>query len=218
MLDLERISPEEFKKAEKIPVVVVLDDVRSEMNIGSVMRTADAFVISEIALCGITACPPSPEIHKTALGAENTVKWTYYNNVMEAVAQLRHKGYKICAIEQVHGSISLQHFIINPSEKYAIIFGNEVKGVAQQAVDAADCCIEIPQLGTKHSLNIANSAAILMWHLFALKLRRKTLHPRIGGVDDTSYRNMIHTGNLKAACIFLSLRHCKGHFLFRERK
>lgn len=167
MLDLERISPEEFKKAEKIPVVVVLDDVRSEMNIGSVMRTADAFVISEIALCGITACPPSPEIHKTALGAENTVKWTYYNNVMEAVAQLHHKGYKICAIEQVHGSISLQHFIINPSEKYAIIFGNEVKGVAQQAVDAADCCIEIPQLGTKHSLNIANSAAILMWHLFA---------------------------------------------------
>ena len=167
MLDLARISAEEFKAVEKIPVAVVLDDVRSEMNIGSVLRTADAFVIGHVALCGITACPPSPEIHKTALGAEDSVEWAYYNNVMEAVAQLRHKGYKICTIEQVHGSISLQQFMITPGEKYAIIFGNEVKGVSQEAVDASDCCIEIPQCGTKHSLNIANTAAIVMWHLFS---------------------------------------------------
>lgn len=166
MLDLGRITAEEFKAVEKIPVAVVLDDVRSEMNIGSVFRTADAFVIDHIALCGITATPPSAEIHKTALGAEDSVDWAHYETIGEAVAQLRHKGYKICTIEQVHGSISLQQFIAKPDEKYAIIFGNEVKGVSQEAVDASDCCIEIPQCGTKHSLNIANTAAIVMWHFF----------------------------------------------------
>ena len=166
MLDLARISAEEFKAVEKIPVAVVLDDVRSEMNIGSVLRTADAFVIGHVALCGITACPPSPEIHKTALGAENTVKWTYYNNVMEAVAQLRHKGYKICTIEQVHGSINLQQFMITPGEKYAIIFGNEVKGVKQEVIDASDYCIELPQCGTKHSLNVSITAGLVMWDFF----------------------------------------------------
>lgn len=166
MLDLHRITTEQFQQTEKIPVIVVLDDVRSEMNVGSVFRTADAFVIEGIALCGITGTPPMPEIHKTALGAEDSVTWKHYDTIMECVDDLRCKGYKICSIEQVHGSVSLEQFIINNDDKYAIIFGNEVKGVNQEAVDASDCCIEIPQCGTKHSLNIANTAAIVMWQFF----------------------------------------------------
>ena len=144
MLDLHRVSAEEFKQVEKIPVAVVLDDVRSEMNVGSVFRTADAFVIERIALCGITGKPPSHEIHKTALGAEDSVEWSYYSNALEAIELLRQHGYKICSIEQVHGSISLEQFPIKQGEKYAIVFGNEAK----------------------HSLNIACSAAITMWHFF----------------------------------------------------
>ena len=171
MLDLHRISAEEFKQVEKIPVAVVLDDVRSEMNVGSVFRTADAFVIERIALCGITATPPKHEIHKTALGAEDSVAWTYHKTALEAVEQLREQGYTICSIEQVHGSVSLEEFTIDPRKKYALVLGNEVKGVSQVVVDASDCCIEIPQLGTKHSLNMACSAAITMWHFFnALKV------------------------------------------------
>ena len=171
MLDLHRISTEEFKQVEKIPVAVVLDDVRSEMNVGSVFRTADAFVIERIALCGITGKPPSHEIHKTALGAEDSVEWSHFKTAIEAVEQLREQGYKICSIEQVHGSISLEDFPIDYQKKYAIVFGNEVKGVSQAVVDKSDCCIEIPQFGTKHSLNIACTAAIVMWHFFnALKL------------------------------------------------
>lgn len=166
MLDLHRISAEEFKRVEKIPVAVVLDDVRSEMNVGSVFRTADAFVIEQIALCGITGKPPSNEIHKTALGAEDSVTWSYHKTALEAVEQLQVQGYTICSIEQVHGSISLEQFPIEISKKYALVFGNEVKGVSQAVVDASDCCIEIPQHGTKHSLNIACSAAIVMWHFF----------------------------------------------------
>lgn len=170
MLDLHRISAEEFKQTNKIPVAVVLDDVRSEMNVGSVFRTADAFVIDRIALCGITATPPRHEIHKTALGAEDSVEWTYHKAALEAVEQLHEQGYTICAIEQVHGSVSLEEFPIEPGKKYALVFGNEVKGVSQAVVDKSDCCIEIPQFGTKHSLNIACSAAIVMWHFFnALK-------------------------------------------------
>lgn len=169
MLDLHRISAEEFKQVEKIPVAVVLDDVRSEMNVGSVFRTADAFVIERIALCGITGTPPSHEIHKTALGAEDSVAWTYHKNALEAVEQLREQGYTICSIEQVHGSIGLEEFSVERSKKYALVFGNEVKGVSQAVVDASDCCIEIPQHGTKHSLNIACSAAIVMWHFFNVR-------------------------------------------------
>ena len=169
MLDLHRISTEEFKQVEKIPVAVVLDDVRSEMNVGSVFRTADAFVIEHIALCGITGKPPSHEIHKTALGAEDSVAWTYHKNALEAVEQLREQGYTICSIEQVHGSIGLEEFSVERSKKYALVFGNEVKGVSQAVVDASDCCIEIPQQGTKHSLNIACSAAIVMWHFFNVR-------------------------------------------------
>ncbi len=166
MLELHRITAKQFHEAKKIPVTVVLDDMRSEMNVGSVFRTADAFIIKHIALCGITAVPPTPEIHKTALGAEDSVEWSYHHSVIDAIAKLRSEGYKICSIEQVHGSVSLEQFEIKVNKKYAIIFGNEVKGVNQQAVDASDCCIELPQLGTKHSLNIANTAAIVMWEFF----------------------------------------------------
>ncbi|MBQ1722254.1 MAG: TrmH family RNA methyltransferase, partial [Muribaculaceae bacterium] len=164
MIDLHRIDVDEFKKVEKLPVVVVLDDVRSEMNVGSIFRTADAFLVEKIMLCGITSTPPQPEIHKTALGAEESVEWQYYKDVNEAVVQLKAEGYTICSIEQVHGSISLEQFKVSAGGKYAIIFGNEVKGVSQAAVDVSDCCIEIPQCGTKHSLNISCSAAIVMWH------------------------------------------------------
>lgn len=170
MLELHRITCEEFKETEKIPLVVILDDIRSLNNIGSVFRTADAFVVEHIYLCGITATPPHPDIHKTALGAEESVDWTYCKDVCEAIDELRDKDYKICSIEQVQGSISLPQFIINPDEKYAVIFGNEVKGVKQEAVDKSDCCIEIPQCGTKHSLNVSITAGIVMWDFF------KSLH------------------------------------------
>lgn len=166
MLDLHRITAAQFKQVEKIPVTVVLDDVRSEMNVGSVFRTADAFIINRIALCGITAVPPMPEIHKTALGAEYSVEWKHYATALDAVQELRSEGYTICAIEQVHGSVSLEQFEIKRGVKYAIVFGNEVSGVSQAVVDASDYCIELPQCGTKHSLNIANTAAIVMWQFF----------------------------------------------------
>lgn len=166
MLDLHRVDADQYKDVEKIPLVLVLDNVRSEMNVGSVFRTADAFIIESVVLCGITSQPPRPEIHKTALGAEESVMWQYYENTLDAVNDLRCKGYKILSIEQVHGSTSLEKFFIKPGEKYAVVFGNEVKGVQQEVVDNSDGCIEIPQLGTKHSLNIANTASIVMWHIF----------------------------------------------------
>ena len=172
MIELQRISCEEFKTVQKIPLVVVLDDVRSLNNIGSIFRTADAFLIHHICLCGITATPPHPDIHKTALGAEESVDWVYYDDVCSAIDDLRSKGYKICSVEQVKGSVSLEQFIVSPNEKYALVLGNEVKGVEQQVVDASDYCIEIPQFGTKHSLNIANTAAIVMWNFFSeMKLK-----------------------------------------------
>lgn len=166
VMDLNRISCDEFKSVPKIPLVVILDDIRSLNNIGSIFRTADAFVVESIYLCGITACPPSIEIHKTALGAEESVEWKYYENVCDAINDIRCKGYKICAVEQVEGSISLPQFIINNCEKYAVILGNEVKGVKQEAVDMCDCCIELPQCGTKHSLNVSITAGIVMWDFF----------------------------------------------------
>ena len=166
MLELGRITAQEFKRTKKIPVVIILDDVRSEMNVGSIFRTADAFLIEKICLCGITATPPTPEIHKTALGAEDSVDWEYYPIVTDAIEALKRDGYTISAVEQVHNSESLAAFEAGQDKKYALIFGNEVKGVKQEAVDASDVCIEIPQHGTKHSLNIANSAAIVMWHFY----------------------------------------------------
>ena len=166
IIELNRVSCNEFKSVPKIPLVVILDNVRSLNNIGSIFRTADAFVIESIYLCGITACPPSIEIHKTALGAEESVEWHYFENVCEAIDHLRCKGYKICAIEQVKGSISLPQFVINSCEKYAVILGNEVKGVKQEAVDMSDYCIELPQYGTKQSLNVSITAGIVMWDFF----------------------------------------------------
>lgn len=166
MVELHRVGVEEYKKVEKLQVTVVLDNVRSEMNVGSVFRTADAFLIERVFLCGITPQPPKAEIHKTALGAEDSVAWQYYPTTLAAVDQLKNEGYTICSIEQVHDSVSLEKFIINKGQKIAIVLGNEVKGVSQEVVDASDLCVEIPQYGTKHSLNISCCAAIVMWHCF----------------------------------------------------
>ena len=166
MLELHRVGVEDYRKADKLPVTVVLDNVRSEMNVGSVFRTADAFLIEQICLCGITPCPPKPEIHKTALGAEESVEWQHYPTAMDAIFRLKSEGYTICAIEQVHDSVSLEKFNPQPGDKLAIILGNEVKGVSQEAVNASDMSVEIPQHGTKHSLNISCCAAIVMWHIY----------------------------------------------------
>ena len=164
--ELPRLSVGEFKEADKMPVVVVLDNVRSCNNVGSIFRTSDAFLVNKMLLCGITAAPPDKEIHKTALGAENTVSWEYFTTTEGAVENLKNDGYTIIAIEQVEGSIPLNDFIPDPTEKLALIFGNEVKGVQQEVVDLCDKTIEIPQFGTKHSFNIAVSAGIVLWDLF----------------------------------------------------
>lgn len=163
--ELSRLTVEGFKQADKMPIVVVLDQVRSSNNIGSVFRTSDALLIEKICLCGITATPPDKEIHKTALGAENSVVWSYYQTTEEAIEELRKDGYSIIAIEQVEGSIALNEFTPDPKEKLALIFGNEVKGVQQEVVNSCDKTIEIPQFGTKHSFNIAVSAGIVLWDL-----------------------------------------------------
>lgn len=161
--ELNRIDKEEFKKVEKLPLIVVLDNVRSLHNVGSVFRSSDAFRVESIYLCGITAVPPQPEIHKTALGAEETVEWKYFEHTQDAVHELKNDGVEVLAIEQVEGSIMLQDFIPESNKKYAIIFGNEVKGVQQEVVNMCDNCIEIPQFGTKHSLNVSVTAGILIW-------------------------------------------------------
>ncbi len=165
--ELDRKSIEDFKEARKTPIIIILDDIRSLNNIGSVFRTADAFLIEKIFLCGITAVPPNKEIHKTALGATETVEWQYCETVLEAIQLARNDGAIIAAIEQVEGSKSLENFEVEIGKKYALIFGNEVFGVSQEAVENSDFCIEIPQLGTKHSLNISVSAGIVIWDLFA---------------------------------------------------
>ena len=162
-IEIERISVEEFQQAEKTPLVVVLDNVRSMYNIGSVFRTADAFRIEEVLLCGITATPPSNEIHKTALGAEESVEWKYFNDTMDAVSYLKEKGYMLCSIEQCEGGVMLNEFQIEVGERYAVFMGNEVKGVQQCVIDECDKCIEIPQYGTKHSMNVSVTAGIVMW-------------------------------------------------------
>lgn len=166
MVELHRLGVEEYKQVEKLPVTLVLDNVRSEMNVGSVFRTADAFLIERICLCGITPQPPKPEIHKTALGAEESVSWQYYPTALAAIKQLKADGYTICSVEQVHDSVSLEKFVVNSGQKIAIVLGNEVKGVSQEVVDASDLCVEIPQHGTKHSLNISCCAAIVMWQVY----------------------------------------------------
>ncbi len=164
--ELERLDVDGFKKTSKIPLIVVLDNIRSLNNIGSVFRTSDAFVIEKIYLCGITAQPPHKEIHKTALGATESVTWEYTEDTLELVKKLKELNIKVASIEQADNSIMLQDFNIEPNEKYAVIFGNEVKGVQQEVVSASDYCIEIPQFGTKHSLNISVSCGVVLWDLF----------------------------------------------------
>ena len=163
-IEMQRLTVEEFREAEKLPLVVILDDVRSMHNVGSVFRTGDAFRIERVCLCGITSTPPSAEIHKTALGAEDSVVWQYYPSALEAVEALKVEGYEILSIEQAHGSTMLQDFTPLSGKKYAVVFGNEVKGVHQEVVDVSDGCLEIPQFGTKHSLNVSVTAGIVIWH------------------------------------------------------
>lgn len=166
ILELERLSSAQYSNVDKIPLVVVLDNVRSLNNIGSVFRTSDAFRVESILLCGITATPPHPDIHKTALGAEDSVKWQYYEDTLQAVDKLRSEGYIIYTIEQVENSISLENIRLDNTKKYAVILGNEVKGVQQEVVDKSDNCIEIPQFGTKHSLNVSVTAGLVIWDFF----------------------------------------------------
>ena len=167
--ELNRLTVDEFKQANKLPLAVILDEVRSLHNIGSVFRTSDAFLVERIYLCGITATPPHPEMHKTALGAEDTVDWKYVKHTLEAVEELHNEGYTVLAIEQVEGSTMLDELELEPDKKYAIVMGNEVKGVQQEVIDACDGCIEIPQYGTKHSLNVSVTTGIVLWE-FANKL------------------------------------------------
>jgi len=168
--ELNRKSITEFKTAEKTPFIIVLDNVRSLNNIGSVFRTSDALLVEAIYLCGITATPPHRDLHKTALGAEDSVAWKYFEKTEEAVADLKAKGFDVYSIEQADNSVSLPDFKVESNKKYAFVFGNEVKGVQQTIVDASESCIEIPQFGTKHSFNISVSCGIVLWDLFS-KLR-----------------------------------------------
>ena len=163
MDELNRLSVEDFKEADKFPYILILDDIRSMNNIGSVFRTADAFKVEKIYLCGITATPPHREIQKTALGADDTVTWEYVQDVLSLVKDLQKNGYQVAAVEQVEKSVSLLDFQPKKDEKYAFIFGNEVFGVNQSVVEQADFCLEIPQYGTKHSLNISVTAGVVAW-------------------------------------------------------
>jgi len=164
--ELDRLDAMKFRESQKIPVTIILDNVRSMNNIGSVFRTSDAFRVENIALCGITATPPHKEIHKTALGATESVEWKYYEHTREAVGACKKEGYLICSVEQVEGSILLEAFPVKQEGRYALVFGHEIRGVDQGIVDMSDHCIEIPQFGTKHSLNISVSAGIVIWEFF----------------------------------------------------
>ena len=163
--ELGRISVSEFKNTTKTPIIVVLDNIRSLNNIGSVFRTSDAFLVEKIYLCGITATPPHREIHKTALGATESVDWEYKEDTLSLVKALKSEGVTVASIEQVENSVMLDHFSFEPNKKLAIVFGNEVKGVQQEVVSESDYCIEIPQKGTKHSLNISVSCGVVLWDL-----------------------------------------------------
>ena len=163
-IEMKRLTAEEYREAEKVPLVVVLDDVRSMHNVGSVLRTADAFRLEAVWMCGITGTPPHPEIHKTALGAEDSVDWRYFGTATEAVEKLKEEGVEVLAVEQAEGSTMLQDFKPETSRRYAIVLGNEVKGVHQEVIDLCDGCLEIPQRGTKHSMNVSVAAGIVIYH------------------------------------------------------
>ena len=165
--ELNRASVSEFKEQEKLPVAVVLDNVRSMHNVGSIFRTCDGFAVEQVCLCGITGQPPHREIEKTALGATQSINWIYFADTIEAVEHFRKKGYKIIAVEQAENSIMLNEFDAKHNEKYALIFGNEVNGVSDEVMNVIDTCIEIPQFGTKHSFNIVVSAGIVLWDFFS---------------------------------------------------
>lgn len=166
--ELNRISIDEFKEAEKIPLVVVLDNIRSRNNIGSIFRTSDAFRVEEILLCGITSTPPNIEIHKTALGAENSVKWRYFDETLSAVNELLSHNYIVYSVEQAENSISQETLSLDRNKKYAVVLGHEVHGVQQEVIDISDACLEIPQYGTKHSLNVSVTAGIVIWDFFKM--------------------------------------------------
>lgn len=166
MEELHRVSPEEFKKVKKIPLTVILDDIRSMNNIGSIFRTCDGLAVEQLYLCGITACPPNKEINKTALGATESVEWHYFEDVAEAVKQLQSTGYKVFMVEQTDQSIMLQDFQVPQGQKTAIILGNEVFGVSDKLLSIVDGAIEIPQFGTKHSFNVTIAAGMVMWEIF----------------------------------------------------
>ena len=163
--ELNRLNLEEFKNSQKTPLIIVLDNIRSAYNVGSVFRTSDAFLVEKICLCGITPTPPHKEIRKTALGASETVNWQYYKNTMQCVNELKAAGYHIVSVEQAEHAVMLNEFFSQKTKKYALVFGNEVKGVEQAIVSASDTVIEIPQYGTKHSLNISVSSGIIIWDL-----------------------------------------------------
>ena len=163
-IEMDRLTVDEFKQADKLPLIVVLDDVRSMHNVGSVFRTGDAFRIEAVYLCGITSTPPMAEIHKTALGAEDSVAWKYFDTALEAVETLKAEDYEVYSVEQAHGSTMLQNFTPINNKKYAVVLGNEVKGVHQEVIDASDGCLEIPQFGTKHSMNVSVTGGIIIWH------------------------------------------------------
>lgn len=162
--EMNRLTVDEFRTSDKMPLTVVLDDVRSLYNVGSVLRSCDAFRVEEVVLCGITAAPPHPEIHKTALGAEDSVSWRHADSALEAVRELRRQGVTVMAVEQCEGSTMLNTFAPETGRRYAVVLGNEVKGVRQYVVDECDGCLEIPQFGTKHSLNVSVTAGIVVWH------------------------------------------------------
>ena len=165
--ELNRISVSEFKNTSKSPIIIILDNIRSAHNVGSIFRTCDAFLISEIILCGITATPPNNEIRKTALGSTESVDWRYFDNIEEVVLNLKKEGFQIISIEQADKSLKLEKFRPKKNEKYAFIFGNEIKGIDQKIIDISDDIIEIPQFGTKHSLNVSVSAGIVIWDVFS---------------------------------------------------
>ena len=165
ILELTNCSVKQYREMEKLPVAVLLDNVRSSYNVGSVFRTSDAFLIEEVILCGISGCPPHPEISKTALGAEESVKWRYAEEALSAVKEMKKEGWLICVLEQAHDSIPLQNFIPSSDLKYLLVAGNEVEGVSQDIVDLADIILEIPQHGVKHSLNVSVSVGIALWKL-----------------------------------------------------
>ncbi|TXE06319.1 RNA methyltransferase [Seonamhaeicola algicola] len=165
--ELDRLSVDAFKNAEKTPIIIVLDNIRSLNNIGSVFRTSDAFLIEKIYLCGITATPPNKDIHKTALGSTETVTWEYAKNTLDVIEKLKTENISVCAIEQAENATMLNNFKVKPNTKYALVFGNEVKGVQQSIVNQSDVVIEIPQYGTKHSLNISVSCGVVVWDVFS---------------------------------------------------